>query len=578
MYKEVFDTPPALPEVLSLLRDLDAVEASILLCQINAEFRLTEREREAMAKTQQMLAIHLLDDEIIDRFKARFGPVHMGDRIVFHPVQVLGVLRLVLQHSTGSEKPADNPTVRYKVGRACLMMNDLLLTAEEASEISVGTDESRMKALMTQMLGPFEIINPVPITHLIYRSRVKFHHLLNQAAVVERIKRKCGGFDFEEQFLRVVGIPLSRWLFLLFAFASYFTHYIGEDGNRRNEYLLFDRVKSPGQLRVTPKEIDALLKTVCSTLADLRLVLGHPRPTDWRFDFVPFRSNPLIELEQGKLCCLDIGLLMEKMDSGVYWAINDGLDPSERPKLFDAWGILFEEYVNWFLRDRKFKQPLPFYPSPEWSDGTESFDGAFLRDSRFIPMEYKGGLLKMKARYSLDKAAFESDLNLKIADGCRQLAWKIEALFGANPRVRRSLRQIPLDHVTRILPVLVVQDHILEGPFVNWWLNKLFDEALNKSQLRNGVTVDSLNLLNVRELETMTESAEGGEFDLLYGLQLRCFQDPDMRLELHNFLMTVAGYGRGKSDRIEKILAEQWAEMNAHLFGTGEVGDSGGPA
>jgi hypothetical protein len=293
---------------------------------------------------------------------------------------------------------------------------------------------------------------------------------------------------------------------------------------------------------------------------------------------VPFKSKPLIELQQGKLCCLDIGLLVEKMDSGVYWAINDGLDPSERHKLFDAWGILFEEYANWFLRERHFKQPLLFYPSPAWSDGTESFDGAFLQDSRFVPMEYKGGLLRMKARYSQDKAAFESDLNLKIADGCRQLAWKIGALFNANAHERRRLRQIPLDHVKRILPVLVVQDHILEGPFVNWWLNKLFNQALNRSQLRIGVAVGSLNVLGVRELETMMESAEGGTFDLLHGLQLRCFQDPDMRSELHNFLMTVPGYGVGKSDRIEKILAEQWTEMNAHLFGTSRVEDSHGSA
>jgi hypothetical protein len=572
MFKEVFDRPPALSELVFLLRDLDPVETSILLSQINAEFRLTEREREAVAKTQQKLASHLLDDETINRFRARFGSVHLGDRIVFHPLQVLGVLRLVLQHSTGSEKPACDSVARHKVGRACLMVNDLLLTPEEASEISTGRDETKMRALMTQLLGPFEINNPVPLTHLIYRSRVKFHHLLNQAVVVERIKRKCRGFDFERQFLRVVGIPLSRWLFLLFAFAFYFRHYIQEDGGRCNEYLLFDRIKSPGQLTVTPKEIDALLATVCSTLPDLRSSIQLPRPTDWRFDHVPFRSCPLIDLGQGKLCCLDIALLAEKIDSGVYWAINDRVDQSERPKLFDAWGILFEEYVNWFLRDRQFKPPLDFHPSPKWADGTESFDGAFLSDSRFVPMEYKGGLIKMEARYSMDKTAFESDLDLKIGNGCRQLAQKIEALFGANSRVRRKLRQIPLDHVTRVLPVLVVQDQILRGPLVNWWLNRAFDRALDRTRLRSGVTVDSLNLVNVGELETMTESSEGGNFDLLHGLQLRCFRDPEMLVDLHSFLMTIPSYGIGKSDRIEKILDQQSTEMNAQLFGPCQAG------
>jgi hypothetical protein len=55
---------------------------------------------------------------------------------------------------------------------------------------------------------------------------------------------------------------------------------------------------------------------------------------------------------------------------------------------------------------------------------------------------------------------------------------------------------------------------------------------------------------------------------MFYGLQLRCFRDPEMRSELHNFLMAVPGYGKGKSERIEKILREQWVDIEKYVFGT----------
>jgi hypothetical protein len=75
-----------------------------------------------------------------------------------------------------------------------------------------------------------------------------------------------------------------------------------------------------------------------------------------------------------------------------------------------------------------------------------------------------------------------------------------------------------------------------------------------------------MNLVGIQDLETMAESGEGGTFDILHGLQLRCFKDPEMRSDLHNFLMAIPEYGTGKSERIEKILAEQWVAIEEYLF------------
>jgi len=64
----------------------------------------------------------------------------------------------------------------------------------------------------------------------------------------------------------------------------------------------------------------------------------------------------------------------------------------------------------------------------------------------------------------------------------------------------------------------------------------------------------------------MAESADGGDFDILYGLQLRCHSDHEMFTDLHNFLLKVPGYGQGKSARVESILEQQWNEIKRYIF------------
>jgi hypothetical protein len=566
-YRDVFDRAPDYFELPALVADLEVAETSSFLCQLNTELRLAPREREALAKVQTEWAAGFLDDETIRRLKERFGREHLADRPLFHAPQVLSILKLVIEHSHGTINPRIDDAARYRLGTACLMMNDLFMTQEEHVKISSGTTDSRMLALIMQLLEVSEVINTAAISHIAYRSRIMFDLLQGEDKVIQRIRRQCGGFDFKKEFERIVGMSVSHWLFQLIGFYSYLMNYRGQDGSRNLEYLAIDPSKYATKSKITARDLEITLSTVSASFADFKKLLAEKRDADWRFDFMPFRSKPLIELAPNRFFCADVGFVVEKIYSGVYWAINDGLDRRERLKLFSAWGILFEEYVNWFLGGCHFKQDLVFWPAPAWDDGGECFDGAFTAGSRFMPMEYKGGFLRIDARYSADPAAFEADLDLKITKGCEQLARKIQQLFNRKTGRRRRLRDVPLEHVTRVIPVLVVQDHILRSPLVNWLLNRKFNLLLDRNQVQDGVTVDSLNVVNVQELETMAESAEGGTFDLFHGLQLRCFRDPEMFSDLQNFLLTVPGYGQGKSEKIEAILDEQWKEIQNYIFG-----------
>src|ERR1700688_2365442 len=171
-HREVYDHPASLDELIALIRDLDATESAILLCQMNADFRLTKRDKDAVAKVQQEIAGGLLSDKTISRLKERYGKVNMADRPVFHPVQLLNVLRLTTEHSTGVRSPLTDESARYALGDACLMMSDLMLTDQERKAVASRDHESVMQSLMVQLLSPSELQNPAAIAHVAYRSRI----------------------------------------------------------------------------------------------------------------------------------------------------------------------------------------------------------------------------------------------------------------------------------------------------------------------------------------------------------------------------------------------------------------------
>jgi hypothetical protein len=182
-------------------------------------------------------------------------------------------------------------------------------------------------------------------------------------------------------------------------------------------------------------------------------------------------------------------------------------------------------------------------------------------------MEYKGGFLLRSARYSGNSDTFEKELETKMVKGCKQMSKKIEQMFHLRSDKRRKIRGLDLDKITRVVPLLVVQDQLLSAPFVNWFLNKRFSDLLNRDLLRIDVKVDSLIVVGIRELETMAESSRAGKFDLFAGLQLKCYVDPSMTLNLHNFLLEKTNYGEGRSKCIESIVEELFAETSKYLFG-----------
>jgi len=560
-YSNLFDRMPSWEEIIALIRELPMFTAAVRLVHMNMALRyaLQEHNRPNFERLQEAMVNDFTDGETSRRLRERFADVPKNERPLFLPLSALNVLRLVLTHSREAEPliMEDIPSVRYSLGTACLMMNNLLLSAEEERQIREGEKDARRLALLVQSLAPFELAFPPVDSHLLFRYWVMFRMLLNDAAVRTRIADGCRGFDFQSEFTRLTGIALEQWLHVVFAI---YTHYL-QGANAFDPHLEFsfiDPTVFAEQSHVSPTELDAVLKTVSGSMVELRREIASELATDPRFDFIPFRSHPLVPISTNRLACIDLAFVLEKLHTGVHWVMHDayGDRASRRDDLFKAWGILFEEYVHWLLSGMESTLAIKYF-RPRWEEGGESFDGMLLQGDVLMPLEYKGGFLARNARYSGNADEFTKDVDKKFGAGCYQLASKLNALFAQEEPQRKKMTEAPpLTNIRAVVPVLVLQDNILRVPFLNWYLNREFQRELASFSLRPDVAVRPLSVVNVFELETMVNSSEASGFDFIYALHHRAVRDEKMLSELADVMVQFPTYGRQQSARWMRVYGE----------------------
>jgi hypothetical protein len=569
-YFDLFDRKATMDELVDLLKPIPLRHAIHVLSRINLGLRYAMQElgRSNLAEVQGFFLAAHSDDEMLWRLKTRFPFAMCDERPVFLPHGLLNVLRLVVMHCD-PKPPIDisvDESVRYAIGRACLMMNDLLLNEAEHEALSAGTEDDRRIALMVQMLAGYEIANPPKAHHVMPRMQVMFRILLKDENVRARISSRCNGFDISLEFAKQVGMTLERWLFVAFSIYAYFLN-CGDARDPKPEFMVVNPEKFRGDSGISKEDFEIVLDTIATPMGNLKEVMSA-ETTDPRYDFVSFRSKPLFIVEEGRVLPADLAFLVEKWHAGVHWTIHDALHQRDRRgQLFNAWGLLFEEYVHWLFKGMKTNLPVNYIPSPLWRNtGDESFDGVFLRDTLLMPLEYKGGFLAREARCSGSAVAFLNQLNKKFTPGCYQLADKIGALFAENPAKRRRLEGMTLDQVETILPVLVLQDHIFRVPFLNWYMNQRFQERLAPLKLRPEVIVRPLTIIQIHDLESVMHAIEHDDFDFISAINDRITMDTLGLSDIMDWFRQYEEFGHGPSPRLKEIVEDVSRDSFSYLF------------
>ena len=518
-------------------------------------------------QVQWHLAVSYLSPELKAAVESAAGNQSPGDRPIFVPHVLLVLLRLAVTYCEGvSTSNEISPHLHFELGRLCLILNGLMFSEDELRDHIGLEDDARSELTMVQMAAPFEAQNTSPAGHLYHRVQVMYRMLLGQDVVRNDIATRCAGFNFEAAFRNATGITIERWLFIMTAIYSYYLQGAASQG-QDTTYVALNTENFVGVSQISKSELVRVLESISNPISFLRSEDEVARAADYRHDLITFRSKPLIRIETTSYICSDISFLLEKCHVGLLWEIHQSLESKqERDLLFNAWGVLFEHYVAWLLCGSKTKLEMACFSPTFFADnGHEAFDGVVLTNSILVAEECKGGLLARDAKYSLDSARFKEELEKKIGRGVKQLARKIGELFNVSDRERRKLRDIPLHQVKVVIPILIVQDTILRGPLINWYLNRVFQTHLEEENVTSEVMVRPLTLLHIQDVEVIVNALEASDFDFVYALHNRAVRDPLMKTDLSDHLRSL-GSSQEDSARSVEIRTAFFEPLMGYLF------------
>jgi len=501
------------------------VMVNLLLSLFYRYFRARETEQ-----IHGALLDFLLDEHLFELVRQKFPRESAVTRPVFHRQQLLTLARRVLEVSPdyGADNPFESVEARHRLGSACLLMNDLLVSPDQSERLLRELEhDPALEELLTQWLPVSELMNPPDEVHSLVRAH-QFIKIINDhfsAVVISSGEHLLDVFD------RVNGISLDAHLALVYCIYAYYnTLEYGQVTSNLNSLkfvksVIFSKMTVSDEQKERFFELNA--RTLSSLIDDFRVPVATLLS---QYDFTPFRKYPLAYFGEDFLTCVDANFLIEKLGPGVYHSIANSLDKVDRELFFTTWGQAFQEYVNQLLSEVYPLGSGRFFPTPYFDQvksAYEAFDGVIDCGDALIAMEYKGGFLSAGAKYSGQRDLLVAELDQKFGRargaGVEQLVRKIEVVFNSERAARKTFAQLHVDAVRRVYPVLVVQDISLQIGLANWRLKRWFEEERASRSIDRDLVIRPLSLLTVENLERLLSYVEAGDFaftDILdeYGL------------------------------------------------------------
>ncbi len=539
LYSDLTGKFPEEAELTEIIRGFNKKQTFFMLCALNTLVSFFAHEFEDSIAIERFLQGNFIEPELIKVIDQKLEGESVLQHPLFHRQMLLSLQRCVLLEGADNggrdPNPKPNREDRQMLGRACLMMNNLLFPREQEERLknsgAPGEDERIHAELFAQWLPTAEVLNPPDPVHSVVR------HLEYARIFDERYSAYAfgEGRTLSQRFQELTGIELKKFFIFLFNFDLYYRSHTRDELIGNMALFNVDIKTVFGKLKITGAEVQAFFNLLTSDVAGLKAafinVPDAERSAQPQFDVRPFRASPLAYRndEHTIVTCADPAFLQEKISSGAYHTILRALevdaevrnerDEADRKKfLKQYWGEVFEIYLNTRLRELYPLGLNRFYASPKWDSprvqrNNEAFDGFLDYGDAVIAMEYKGKYLSLTAKYSGDRKLLLADLNERFGKAARQLAQGSETVFNRDLQQRHGFSQRDQNNqpvvsytvdfsqaVRRVYPVVVVQDPAMRIGFANREIQKLFAAEI-KTKAVDQDLIKPLTLLTIEDLE-----------------------------------------------------------------------------
>jgi hypothetical protein len=486
-------------------------------------------DEETATKIHQFLLSNLTDESLFNLAQQKFGKESIFLRPIFHPQQMLVLMkRLITEPVDGGLNPNNDVKARHELGKALLILNDLLNDEGESTKLrelmELKDDEKILDELFAQTIFSSELSNPAEVIHAIVRS-CEYARILQENS--EKFTLSTGE-SVLDRFRAITGLELRRYIFLLFGI---FVVYKSEAEHYEN------LIENPAKFNIGLQTVFAttnvggaeLMAFFNQTATDYKtLAKGFQNskaraPLRIESDLTAFRSFPLVYVTDDKTVAtaIDFSFLTEKSSAGIFHTIFKSVkseNNNDWHTFTGYWGAIFEQYVNERLREVYPLTEQRFYSStlfdnPRKKSEPHAFDGAIDYGDSLVLMEYKGTYLTREAKYSGNVEELMKDFDKNIGKAVRQLATNIEMVFGlqnkhtfsqfndAGDQILYGFDEQAVRRIKKIYPVIVAQDHSLTIGFANHMARRQFALEKQALKLRSGVVLMPLSLLTIEDLE-----------------------------------------------------------------------------
>jgi hypothetical protein len=180
----MFGERPSYGQLLDEMRKFDKTQTAWFLSRLNMLLALGRFHSEDVIAIQKLMLELLVDEDLLERLKKRFGPERMDECQCFHSLQFLLLLKLVLLEGdkTGKRRPDSDREAGHALGRCLVMTNDFLSSEERLRAIMSDrpSEKRRRLALLLQVGSGFEVNNPPDVMTSVARSEVMFGEILKK--------------------------------------------------------------------------------------------------------------------------------------------------------------------------------------------------------------------------------------------------------------------------------------------------------------------------------------------------------------------------------------------------------------
>jgi hypothetical protein len=571
-HSDLFGQRPYLATLKKKLRQFKLSDVVFTLSRINVLLgrqRMLREGNEGQRKLEELLRANYIEPDLLKG---------LDGRPIFFRQSILNLLRLcilVCSEAASVVTKGKSPG-GYELGRCCLMMNDQLVSPKEERRAGEGTDIKQRRHIGLQIAPMIELYNPPRLEQAVVRAETIFSEILSSQEMKTHVTQQLKGFDIGSGFFDATGLSIDTYKEMTISVISTLLGRTYEELLENPNLFMFRRSEFLKESSVNQKDFDSYLSLDCINLHNAKALFSE---TDKKllkqFDYVKFRSWPLLELESDMIVCADLCFLVEKLSSGIYWTIVDSLKGKDKGKALQGFGYLFEIYVNQLLQKISVSDGA-FIPSPTYQTGEPSFDGMLLRRNHLIALEHKGGFMKIEAKYGGRVRTFQKDLDTKFGanEGVVQLAKHIERLFRRPFSDRdqiESLNQVVRNSHTKIekiTPVLVVRESFLRFSAIEEMLSRRLVRLLARKNVSKGVEVAPVAVIDIDTLEEMMGNLVAGDFTVEQAINLRALRDPGYRWMWYDFLLEHFPQFRKRKD--EDLLKKFGAIMDRgkrNLFG-----------